>query len=73
MWAIAVTFVTGVGISRVYRGLHHPIDVFASVILGVGALLFAILAIRAAQAVSHRQPETIAGVPIEPQASQVHS
>jgi len=48
VWAVAVTIVASVGISRVYRGLHHPIDVFAGVVLGLGAILFAILAIRAA-------------------------
>ena len=73
VWALAVTLVTGVGISRVYRGLHHPIDVFASVMLGVGALLFAILAIRAAHAASHRRSPTITDTPSQPLASQVHS
>ena len=57
VWTIAVVFVVGVGVSRVYRGLHHPIDVFAGVILGVGALLFAILAVRAADAASRRRAE----------------
>lgn len=72
VWTIAVTFVIGVGISRIYRGLHHPIDVFASVILGICALLFAILAIRAADAASHRRVETMAGTPLG-QPSEVHS
>jgi membrane-associated phospholipid phosphatase len=72
VWTIAVTFVIGVGISRVYRGLHHPVDVFASVILGVGALLFAILAIRAVDLVSHRRHQAITA-PNEPQVSQVQS
>ena len=37
VWALAVALVISVGISRVYRGLHHPIDVFAGVVLGTGA------------------------------------
>ena len=49
-WVLAVTIVVGVGTSRVYRGLHHPIDVFAGVVLGIGAILVAIVAIRAADA-----------------------
>jgi membrane-associated phospholipid phosphatase len=50
VWAIAAASVIGVGFSRVYRGLHHPIDVFAGVVLGLGAILVAILAMRAARA-----------------------
>jgi undecaprenyl-diphosphatase len=57
VWTIAVIFVAAVGVSRVYRGLHHPIDVFAGVILGICAVLFAILAIRAADAASRRRAE----------------
>jgi undecaprenyl-diphosphatase len=57
VWTIAVIFVVAVGVSRVYRGLHHPIDVFAGVVLGIGALLFAILAMRAADAASRRRAE----------------
>jgi undecaprenyl-diphosphatase len=56
-WVLAVTFVVGVSISRVYRGLHHPIDVFAGVVLGIGAILVAILAIRAAGAAARDRAE----------------
>jgi undecaprenyl-diphosphatase len=69
VWAIAVTFVLGVGVSRVYRGLHHPTDVFAGVILGVGALLFATLAIRAADAASHQRSEPRIDTPNLPEPS----
>jgi undecaprenyl-diphosphatase len=55
VWVVAVTIAVGVGVSRVYRGLHHPIDVFASVLVGVGALLTAWIAIRAADAVARRR------------------
>jgi undecaprenyl-diphosphatase len=44
--AIAVT----VGFGRVYRGLHHPTDVFAGALLGIGCLTVAALAVRAASA-----------------------
>jgi membrane-associated phospholipid phosphatase len=73
VWVIAVTFVIGVGISRVYRGLHHPIDVFAGVILGIGAILFAILAIRSADAASRLRAETKIDTPTLPQPSEVPS
>jgi membrane-associated phospholipid phosphatase len=72
VWVIAVMIVVGVGISRVYRGLHHPTDVFAGLILGVGALLFAVLAIRAADAASRHRPETTTETPTRPQPSEVH-
>jgi membrane-associated phospholipid phosphatase len=44
----------GVAVSRLYRGMHHPTDVLASVILGVGALLFGLLAVRTGSAVAER-------------------
>lgn len=49
-WVVCLLLPVAVGLSRIYRGLHHPTDVAASVILGIGALLFALLAIHAAAA-----------------------
>jgi undecaprenyl-diphosphatase len=72
-WAVAVTIVAGVGISRVYRGLHHPIDVFAGVVLGIGAILFAILAIRAAVADSHLRTEGAIDAPAFAQELEIHA
>lgn len=73
VWAIALTFVVGVGISRVYRGLHHPTDVFAGVIVGIGALLFAILAIRSADAAAHERMETRIDSSAQPDPIEVRS
>ncbi len=73
VWAIAVTFVVGVGISRVYRGLHHPIDVFAGVVIGICALLCATLAIRSANAASRRRTGTDLDTPALPQSSEMHT
>ncbi|MCU1467533.1 MAG: phosphoesterase PA-phosphatase related [Actinomycetia bacterium] len=36
-----------VGFARVYRGLHHPTDVFVGVLFGLGCLAIAAIAVRA--------------------------
>jgi undecaprenyl-diphosphatase len=46
VWVLAILLPIGVGFSRLYRGMHFPTDVAASVLLSVGALLFALLAVR---------------------------
>ncbi len=45
---LAIAIATLVGVSRLYRGVHHPTDVIGSVVLGAGCLLFAMLAVRTA-------------------------
>jgi undecaprenyl-diphosphatase len=51
VWALAIVIPIFVGISRLYRGMHHPTDVMGSIVLGAGSLLFALLASRTAGAV----------------------
>lgn len=51
-WIVAACVPIFVGFSRVYRGMHHVTDLMGSLVLGVGALLFALLAVRAASAVA---------------------
>jgi undecaprenyl-diphosphatase len=46
-WTAAALLTACVGLSRVYRGDHHPSDVIAGLGLGAGALLVAALALRA--------------------------
>jgi membrane-associated phospholipid phosphatase len=45
VWTLAILIPCFVGVSRVYRGMHHPTDVLGSIPLGVAALLVASLAI----------------------------
>jgi undecaprenyl-diphosphatase len=42
----AVLMPVAVGFARVYRGFHHPTDVFFGVLLGCAALIIAIVAVR---------------------------
>jgi undecaprenyl-diphosphatase len=58
-WIIAIALPIFVGVSRLYRGMHHLTDVLASVLLGCGALLFALLATRSAVAVSEERDGTV--------------
>jgi undecaprenyl-diphosphatase len=55
VWALAIVTPIFVGVSRLYRGMHHPTDVIGSVVLGAGALLFALLATRTAGAVTDQR------------------
>lgn len=47
VWTIGVVMVVAVAASRVYRGMHHPLDVLSGSLLGAGSLLIALTAIRA--------------------------
>ncbi len=59
VWIIAIALPIFVGISRLYRGMHHLTDVLASVLLGCGALLFALLATRVGVGVSEERDGTV--------------
>ncbi len=47
-----------VALSRLYRGMHHLSDVVAGVLVGIGALLIALLAARACDAAIRRRATT---------------
>jgi undecaprenyl-diphosphatase len=49
-WVIAIAIPLLVGLSRMYRGMHHPTDVAAAVLVGIGTLVVALAAARAAKA-----------------------
>lgn len=59
VWIVAIGLPILVGLSRIYRGMHHPTDVMAGVLLGAGAIVTALLAVRAASRV-----DEIRGLPL---------
>ncbi len=63
--ALLVLVPVAVGLSRLYRGMHHPTDVFASLALGTAALVVACVAVRAAIIRSGR-PDPTAPDPTAP-------
>lgn len=46
----AIVIAIGVGLSRIYRGLHHPSDIVAGAVLGLAALVAAVVAARSVEA-----------------------
>lgn len=52
-WGLAILLPVVVASSRMYRGMHHPIDVTSGAIVGVLAIAVALFATRAADASSH--------------------
>jgi undecaprenyl-diphosphatase len=48
IWLVAVLIPVFVAFSRMYRGMHHPIDVAGGVIIGIAALSALVLVTRAA-------------------------
>jgi undecaprenyl-diphosphatase len=49
-WLIAVAIPLLVALSRMYRGMHHPTDVGAAVLVGIATLVVALAAVRTAKA-----------------------
>lgn len=49
-WTFAILMTTFVALSRMYRGMHHPLDVAGGVCVGIGAILVVLFACRAAGA-----------------------
>jgi undecaprenyl-diphosphatase len=50
IWLVAIAIPLLVGLSRMYRGMHHPTDVAAGLLVGVGTLIVAAAAARASGA-----------------------
>jgi undecaprenyl-diphosphatase len=49
-WTLAAAIVTFVAVARMYRGMHHPLDVAGGVFVGVAALIVIVFACRVAGA-----------------------
>jgi undecaprenyl-diphosphatase len=56
-WCVAVLGPVAVALSRVYRGMHHPTDVIAGILMGVAALTVALIAVRAERAAARAPSE----------------
>jgi membrane-associated phospholipid phosphatase len=54
-WIVAIAIPLLVALSRMYRGMHHPTDVAAGMLVGIGSLVVAIAATRAAKAAESRE------------------
>ena len=59
-WGFAAVLSLLIGVSRMYRGMHHPLDVAAGMLVGIGTLTIVLFASRTALAASraghHRHP-----------------
>src|SRR6476620_3786741 len=47
-WMVALLLPLFVAVSRMYRGMHHPLDVGAGALIGIGAVMVLLFACRAA-------------------------
>ncbi len=50
IWAVALAIPPVVALSRMYRGMHHPIDVLAGLPIGIAAIVVVVFACRVAGA-----------------------
>ena len=55
IWTIAIAIPPIVALSRIYRGMHHPIDALAGVPIGIAAIVVVVFACRVAGAAMARR------------------
>lgn len=63
VWLVAVFLTAAIGYGRVYRGMHHPSDAIAGVLLGIAVLCAAGIAVRACQLAIENRKGTPPGEP----------
>jgi undecaprenyl-diphosphatase len=56
-WTLAVAIPMFVALSRMYRGMHHPLDVAGGALVGIAALMVVVFACRAAGAAAGMRRE----------------
>jgi undecaprenyl-diphosphatase len=57
-WPSVLVVVAFVATSRMYRGMHHPLDVAGGIVVGIGALIVVVFACRTAGAVAELRGKT---------------
>jgi membrane-associated phospholipid phosphatase len=55
-WIVAIAIPVFVGLSRMYRGMHYPLDVVGGALLGIAALCVIVFACRSAGAAADSRP-----------------
>ena len=61
VWMVAMWagfFALLVALSRIYRGMHHPIDAAGGVLVGIGAIVVVLFACRCAAAAADLRSST---------------
>lgn len=71
LWTLAISIATFVALSRMYRGMHHPIDVVAGVLIGSAAIAVLVFACRAAAAASQVQDAVTTPKRVTPSQSEM--
>ncbi len=54
-WTAAILLITFVAFSRMYRGMHHPLDVIGGALTGTGTIVLVVFACRVAGAAAERR------------------
>ncbi len=61
-WTIVLALVMFVATARMYRGMHHPLDVVGGVVVGIAAVIVLVIACRAAGAAAESRNDARASV-----------